>query len=119
MGERAKPDDGFAEFWAAYPRKIGRKAALKAWQHADDRPPLADILAAIERAKASAAWRKDNGQFIPHPSTWLNQGRWADEAGPTTPGHDGDPGSGAYDYRAPTDDELALLYPDAKKGDAA
>lgn len=23
-------------------------------------------------------WRKDNGQYIPNPATWLNQGRWDD-----------------------------------------
>ena len=22
---------------------------------------------------------KDNGQYIPNPATWLNQGRWEDE----------------------------------------
>lgn len=27
----------------------------------------------------SKQWTKDNGQFIPHPSTWLNQSRWEDE----------------------------------------
>ena len=24
-------------------------------------------------------WKKDNGQFIPYPTSWLNQKRWEDE----------------------------------------
>ena len=34
---------------------------------------------AIEQQKESAQWSKDNGQFIPHPTTWLNGKRWEDE----------------------------------------
>ena len=30
----------------------------------------------------SAQWQRDNGQYIPHPATWLNQGRWDDELTP-------------------------------------
>lgn len=67
----------FHEFWEAYPRKTGKKAALRAWQRAGDRPPIFEILAAISRAKNSRQWREG---FIPNPSTWLHQGRWSDEA---------------------------------------
>ena len=70
----------FEYFWNAYPKKIGKKEALRAWEKAKDKPLLDDILQAIERAKQSEQWMKDNGQFIPNPSTWLNQGRWDDEA---------------------------------------
>lgn len=69
----------FDTFWSAYPRKVGPKAALKAWHAAKDKPCITDILNAIGRAKQSEQWTKDNGQFIPHPATWLNQGRWADQ----------------------------------------
>lgn len=74
----------FEQFWQQYPRKIGKKAALAAWGRADDRPALAEILLAVDHAKRSEQWTKDGGQFIPHPATWLNQGRWADvvEASP-------------------------------------
>ena len=37
------------------------------------------MVAAIEQHCASAQWRKDGGQFIPYPRTWLHQGRWKDE----------------------------------------
>jgi len=36
------------------------------------------MLAAIERQRGSQQWVKDNGQFIPHAATWLNQERWQD-----------------------------------------
>ena len=42
-------------------------------------PPLPTILAAIEAQKKSEQWVKDGGQYIPHPATWLNQGRWDDQ----------------------------------------
>jgi hypothetical protein len=45
--------------------------------------PSADLLQrmleAIKEQKASDQWKRDNGQYIPNPATWLNQGRWDDE----------------------------------------
>lgn len=70
---------GFAEFWKAYPKKKGIGAAEKAW--AKHKPDLQTVLQAIESAKATPDWRKDNGQYIPHPATWLNQRRWEDDNG--------------------------------------
>jgi biotin operon repressor len=70
----------FISFWSAYPRKIGKDSAWKSWSRRNgDRPPLEEILTAIEKQKDSDQWKKDGGQFIPHPSTWINQGRWNDE----------------------------------------
>lgn len=74
------PERRFEKFWAAYPRKVGKDAARKAF---DKRKPddalVASMLNAIDAQGRSEDWRKDNGQFIPHPSTWLNEGRWQDE----------------------------------------
>jgi hypothetical protein len=71
----------FAEFWAAYPRKVGKRNAERAWASAAKRgmPPLPELLAKLEALKASPQWRKDGGQFIPHPATWLNRDGWDDE----------------------------------------
>ena len=70
-------DNGFATFWQGYPKKIGKSAAEKAWSKL--KPDLATVLYAMELAKASDQWRKDGGQYVPHPLTWLNQRRWEDE----------------------------------------
>ena len=69
----------FDSFWESYPNKVGKIEAKKAWMKAKDRPPIADILQAITKAKHSTKWTKDGGEYIPNPATWLNQGRWADE----------------------------------------
>lgn len=76
----------FDRFWQAYPRKENKKRAQEAFARIDpDEALLTRMLAAVERAKASAQWRKDGGEFIPHAATWLNGRRWEDDAGP--PGH--------------------------------
>ena len=75
-----KASEAFSHFWDAYPRKVAKPAAQKAWgriQHADGLLPV--MLAAIAAQKQSEQWRKEAGAFIPHPATWLNQRRWEDE----------------------------------------
>ncbi len=76
----ARVDDGFDRFWLAYPKKKGKTAALKTWKKI--RPSkilLLAILRAIDAQKVWPEWTKDAGQYIPHPASWLNAGRWADE----------------------------------------
>lgn len=70
--------EAFDVFWAAYPKKVGKKDAFKAFQKVpvSERPLL---IPAIERQKQSRQWNDEGGRFIPNPSTWLNQGRWMDE----------------------------------------
>lgn len=72
-------DEGFVRFWAAYPKKIGKGAAEKSWSKAHINGSINDIIAAIEAQKKSEQWRKDGGQFIPNPATWINQRRWEDD----------------------------------------
>ena len=69
----------FIRFWSAYPRKIGKRAAWQVWRRLKCGSIAEQIIAAVERAKRSEAWTKDGGAYIPHPRTWLNQGRWEDE----------------------------------------
>src|SRR4030042_1264728 len=69
----------FSQFWTAYPKKIGKKAALKAWLKAKDKPPIKNIIQSIEHQKTSNQWQKENGEYIPLPTTWINQGRWDDD----------------------------------------
>jgi hypothetical protein len=72
----------FESFWAAYPKHTGKGAAYREWKKLRPSQDLQDkILAAIAAAKCSRAWLKDNGQYIPNPSTWLQQRRWDDDFG--------------------------------------
>jgi hypothetical protein len=71
--------EAFDEFWKTYPRKVGKSAAMKSFVRLGCHRMMDRIMPAIERAKKSFDWIKDNGQYIPHPTTWLNQGRWDDE----------------------------------------
>ena len=73
--------DDFQKFWNAYPNKTGKGAAERAWENADGRtlPEVDVLLAAITAQRKTDGWLKDNGKFIPHPSTWLNQRRWEDQ----------------------------------------
>jgi hypothetical protein len=74
-------DTDFDAFWNSYPKKVGKKAADKAFQTARKSgcPSIHVIIAAIEKQRKSDQWRRDGGKFIPNPATWLNQGRWDDE----------------------------------------
>lgn len=71
--------DAFEQFWRAYPKKVGKDAAQKAFaRRKPDKPTLEAMLAAVSVQAASEQWRRDGGQFVPNPATWLNQGRWKD-----------------------------------------
>lgn len=72
-------DGRFDVFWANYPRKVGKEAARKAFSRLNmTNELLSQMLSAIKQQCASPQWTKDNGQYIPNPATWLNQGRWED-----------------------------------------
>lgn len=82
---RSVSPPGFEVLWKAYPRKIGKGAAVKAFvKLKPDGAMLTKWIDSIGRQKKSVGWTKDAGQFIPHLSTWLNGQRWEDEL-PFTP----------------------------------
>ena len=84
--QEPKTAERFEKFWNAYPKKVGKKAAEKAFEKAKvSESLLQTMLSSIEKAKMSSQWQKDNGQYIPNPTTWLNQGRWMDELHPSQP----------------------------------
>jgi hypothetical protein len=70
----------FDLFWECYPKKKAKLDALKAWKQTENlRPPIEQILAALDTQSQSADWTRDGGQYVPHPATWLRGGRWDDE----------------------------------------
>ena len=67
---------GFELFWEAYPKKVGKPAAYRAWlRHvqADDRWP--EVIEGLGRWKES--WVEE--EFIPYPEKFLAERRWQDE----------------------------------------
>lgn len=74
---RGRSDAEFAVFWSAYPKKVGKKSARKAFDHVSE--PVESLVTAIKRQECSAQWSRDGGQYIPNPTTWLNQERWEDQ----------------------------------------
>lgn len=77
----------FERFWQAYPRHVGKTPASRAFAKLN--PSDADldvILKAIADQRVTPQWTKDGGQFIPYPTTWLNQRRWTDEVATGVPG---------------------------------
>lgn len=70
----------FDEFWKAYPKKQGKDLAKTSFaKRKVGKELLQQMLSAIDQQKSTDQWKKDGGQFIPAPATWLNQGRWQDE----------------------------------------
>lgn len=37
------------------------------------------MMGSLEQFKGCKDWLKDKGQYIPYPTSWLNQKRWEDE----------------------------------------
>ena len=78
--------ESFAQFWALYPRKVGKEAARKAWDKLKLTNELFDSLVQALGAQClTTDWLKDDGRFIPHPSTWINGKRWEDEVPDPSP----------------------------------
>lgn len=78
-GDAVSPS--FDRFWAAYPKKVGKADARKKFEKlVPDEPTLSAILSSLDYLKTTDQWQRDNGKYIPNPSTWLNQKRWQDEA---------------------------------------
>jgi hypothetical protein len=72
-------DSLFDMFYEAYPRKVGKPAAVKAFAKCKADEALVDqMIEAIEQQKKTPQWSKDEGQYIPHPASWLNNERWCD-----------------------------------------
>ena len=68
----------FESFWSVYPRKVGKAPAKKSFEKIKMDQGLFDkILKAVE--KQIGCGMLNNGQYTPHPATWLNQERWNDE----------------------------------------
>lgn len=72
-------ENAFLLFWQAYPRRVGKRAAMKSFEKS---LKIASVNEIIEGAKNYAIQVAEKGtelQYVKHPTTWLNQGCWEDE----------------------------------------
>lgn len=75
----------FEAAWKVYPKKTNKGAALKAWNAAIKRGLPVDLMPQhIESRMYEPDWRKDDGKFVPHFSTWLNADGWLDDGAKIT-----------------------------------
>lgn len=86
MKKRAKwemvdeDDPQFCRFWDAYPRRVSKKDARKAWAQLNPTIELVDkILAALAWQVPAFKWDGPNQDYAPYPASWLNGERWTDE----------------------------------------
>lgn len=79
----ATPPMEFDRFWAEYPRKVGKQAAIKAYTKSLKLTTSEQILAGVKLLRRETAGKEP--EFIPHPASWLNAGRWEDEPTQTKP----------------------------------
>jgi hypothetical protein len=73
-------DAHFDEFWNAYPKKLDKAKAFRAFKSAMKRGKFEDILAGV------IAYRNDpqrNPDFTKYPATWLNNDSWENEVAPS------------------------------------
>jgi len=73
----------FDRFWRLYPRKVSKQAAKRAWDKLKPDLVLCSKMSiALKAQMQSEAWQRDDGRYIPYPSSWLNGKRWEDEITP-------------------------------------
>jgi hypothetical protein len=75
--KRLSEHDKCEALYRAYPRRVGKAAALKAISKALARVPFIDLMDAVCEYAASREGKDPN--YTPHPATWFNEGRWEDE----------------------------------------
>ena len=83
--------EDFNEFWKAYPKKVAKKDAEKAFKGLKpSKSTLQDIISSINRWKKSRQWKIEKGQYIPYPATFLRKEHWKDKAPDLPEGSDAD-----------------------------
>lgn len=71
-----RPEPSFDDFWSAYPRKVSKDDARRAWAKATRRTSPTVIVAGL--TAQLPGFRSKDPEYIPHAATWLNGSRWED-----------------------------------------
>lgn len=67
----------FETFWIRYPKKVGKRFALKAWF--EESPDVDLVHKALDWQLNEEQFLANDKKFIPNPATWISQRRWEDE----------------------------------------
>ena len=73
------PSEEFENWWATYPRKVGKRKAETAWKSALTRTDVETLNAATQQFADHHKQACTESRFIPHATTWLNRDGWNDE----------------------------------------
>ncbi len=71
--------DGFELFWKEYPEKIGKGKAYDSWKKLSPTEKQQSMVQLKLQVENNHFRNKSGVDYIPHPTTWLNQKRWEDE----------------------------------------
>ena len=107
-GTRSKNSDetviSHEAIYQAYPKHVGKKAALKAIAQAcKTNKPEHLLERTVSYSKDVSAWPDTERQFVPYPATWFNRGSYKDDPAEWQRSSDGDKAnvsSNAYAGRA-------------------
>lgn len=77
---RAHFETLFSEFWNAYPRKLDKAKAFRAFRSALKRATFEDILAGVLLYRNDP---KRDPDFTKYPATWLNSDAWENQHEPS------------------------------------
>ena len=70
----------YLEFWAVYPKKVGKGDAYRKWQSiVKSDKKKEQVIGSVQKHKNSDQWKEDEGKYIPNPATFLHQKRFDDE----------------------------------------
>jgi len=73
-------DAEFEDWWVAYPRKVGKGQAERAYRTArKNGASQADLLEGLAAANRAWTLAKTEKTYMPYPATWLNGKRWLDD----------------------------------------
>ena len=72
-----KADNLFEQWYETWPRKVGKGGARKAFKTALKKTDFETLCQGRDRFIEAAIGQDKN--YIPYPSTWLNQERWSDD----------------------------------------
>lgn len=113
---RTVESEAFTSWWSLYPRKVGKAKALEAWTRLELDARAAAVMTGLNAQLGY--YRAQPIDKVPHPTTWLNAGRWDDDPAAyviSRPGANGSaPDTRCTWHREPKHDGSPSKYPDKR-----